>query len=312
MGVLYVVSVEEAAGKTAICAGLAKNLISNGKKVGYLKPQVAGKDGSDGDVVFMKQVTGLTDVVNAPDVVQGRDIVLVENRLGPDTDDAVTRDACGAAREMKAKVIVVEAYPGDGAKYTDIYKEFGDLLLGVVINKVPESQLERVKEGAAKLYGAAGIKLLGAIPENRAVFAITISELADSVKGEILNSYDKANGLVENYMLGALVVDSGLDYFGRKSNKAAIIRQDRPDMQLAALETSTRCVVLSSSKEKPMYNVTQKAESRGIPMISTDAGADDIIANIENMLGKSRICQEEKLSKLADIVKRGIDLTAVV
>jgi BioD-like phosphotransacetylase family protein len=113
-------------------------------------------------------------------------------------------------------------------------------------------------------------------------------------------------------MLGALVVDSGLDYFSRKSNKAAIIRQDRPDMQLAALETSTRCVVLSNSKEKPMYNVIQKAESRGIPMISTDADTSDIITSIEEMLDKSRIGQEEKLSKLADIVKRGIDLTAVV
>lgn len=312
MGVLYVVSVEEAAGKTAICAGLARNLISDGKKVGYLKPQVTGKDGSDGDVVFMKQVTGLTDVVNAPDVVQGRDIVLVENRLGQDTDDVVTKEACGAAREMKAKVIAVEAYSGNGAKYADIYKEFGDLLLGVVINKVPESQLERTKEDAEKLYGAAGIKLLGVLPESRAVFAVTVSELAESVKGEILNSSDKANRLVENYMLGALVVDSGLGYFSRKSNKAAIIRQDRPDMQLAALETSTRCVVLTGSREKPMYNVTQKAESRGIPMISTDAAAIDIIASIEEALGTSRVCQEEKLSKLADIVKRGIDLTAVV
>jgi len=126
LGVLYVVSVEEAAGKTALCAGLTRNFMSDGKKVGYLKPQVTEKDGSDGDVVFMKQVTGLTDVVNAPDVIKGRDIVLVENRLGPDTDDVLTKDTCGAAREMKAKVIAVEAYPGDGAKYADVYKEFGD------------------------------------------------------------------------------------------------------------------------------------------------------------------------------------------
>ena len=311
MGVLYVVSVEEAAGKTAICAGLARNFMSDGKKVGYLKPTVTGKDGSDGDVVFMKQVTGLTDVVNAPDVIQGRDVVLVESRLGPAADDASTKDTYGAAREMKAKVIAVEAYPGEGAKYADIYQGFGDNLLGVIINKVPESQLKQLKEYADKQLTPAGIKLLGVITENRAVLAITVSELAESVRGEILNSTDKADELVENYMLGALVVDSGLDYFGRKNNKAAIIRQDRPDMQLAALETSTSCVVLSSSKEAPMYNVLQKAENRGIPMIATDATAIDIIASIEEVLAKSRISQEQKLTKLADIVKQGIDLAAV-
>ena len=311
MGILYVVSVEEAAGKTAICAGLARNLMSDGKKVGYLKPQITAKDGSDSDVVFMKQVTGLTDVVNAPDVIQGRDVVLVESRLGPAADDASTKDTYGAAREMKAKVIAVEAYPGEGAKYADIYQGFGDNLLGVVINKVPESQLKQMKEDADKQLTPAGIKLLGVITENRAVLAITVSELAESVRGEILNSTDKADELVENYMLGALVVDSGLDYFGRKNNKAAIIRQDRPDMQLAALETSTSCVVLSSSKEAPMYNVLQKAENRGIPMIATDATAIDIIASIEELLAKSRISQEQKLTKLADIVKQGIDLAAV-
>ena len=312
MGVLYVVSVEEAAGKTAICAGLARNLISDGKKVGYLKPQVSEKDGPDVDIAFMKQVTGQSDIVNAPDIIQGRDIVFIENRIGPGAEDAATKDTVGAAREMKAKVIAVEAYPGEGAKYAGVYQQFDENLLGVVINKVPESQLKQVKEDAGKQLTPAGISLLGVIPENRAIFAITVNELAESISGEILNNTDKANELVENYMLGALVVDSGLDYFGRKNNKAVIIRQDRPDMQLAALETSTRCVILSGNKEALMYNVLQKAESRGIPMIATDATAIDIIANIEETLSKSRICQEQKLTKLTDIVKQGIDPAAVV
>lgn len=312
MGIIYIVSVEEAAGKTAICAGLARNLISNGKKVGYLKPQVAEKDGSDSDILFMKQVTGLIDVVNAPDIVQGRDVVLVESRLGPVVDAPMTKDTCGAAREMRAKVIAVEAYPGESAKYVDVYKAFGDNLLGVVINKVPESQVNRVKAEADGVFGTAGIKVLGVIPENRGVFAITVGELAESIQGKILNSSDKANELVENYMLGALIVDSGLEYFGRKSKKAAIIRQDRPDMQLAALETATRCVIVCGSSEPPMYNVIQKAEDRGIPMIATDAVITDIITSIEDALSKSRLNQEKKLPALADIVKQGIDPAMVL
>jgi BioD-like phosphotransacetylase family protein len=311
LGVIYVVSVEEGAGKTAICAGLARNLISDGKKTGYLKPQVAEKDGSDGDIAFMKEVTGLTDVVNAPDVIQGRDVVIVENMLGPAADDAVSKTAYGAAREMKAKVIAVETYSDDPGKYADVYKGFGDSLLGVVINKVPESRKKEIQEKAGKALEAEGLKVLGAVPENRALYAITIGELAESLQGKILNNTDKSNELVENYMLGALVVDSGLDYFGRKNNKAAIIRQDRPDMQLAALETPTKCVVLSGSSEPPMYNVLQKAESRGIPMISTDTGTGDIVDKIEAALSQYRINQEKKLSKLADVVKSSIDIKAV-
>ena len=76
MGVLYVVSAEEAAGKTAVCAGLGKNLMSDGKKVGYLKPSASEKGGSDGDVAFMKQALGLADD-KAPDLMKGSDIFLV-------------------------------------------------------------------------------------------------------------------------------------------------------------------------------------------------------------------------------------------
>jgi len=312
LGVIYVVSAEEAAGKTAICAGLAINLMNDGKKAGYLKPQVAGKDGSDSDIVFMKEILGLADVVNAPDMIQGRDVVLVEARLGPTADDAVSKGTYGAAREMKARAIAVEAYSGEASRFTDVYKGFGENLLGVIISKVPESQLAQVKDEAAAQFGGAGINVLAVIPENRVLLAITVGELAESVRGKILNNAEKSAELVENFMLGAMVVDSGLDDFGRKDHNAGIVRQDRPDMQLAALETSTRCLVLTGSSEPPVYNVLQKAEARGIPIISTETEAKDIVAGLEGTLTSTRLNQEKKLSRLAEVVKQHLDIKAVV
>jgi BioD-like phosphotransacetylase family protein len=311
LGVLYIVSAEEAAGKTAIGAGLAINLINAGKKVGYLKPQAAEKGQADGDITFMGKVLGQPSGVNAPDVTKSKDVVLVEARLGTSADDAVSKATYGAAREMKAKAIAVEAFTGQSSKFIDVYKGFGESLLGVVLNKVPQSFLKGVRDEATKQFGAAGIKVLGVIPENRVLLAITVGELAECIQGKILNSAGMSGELVENYMLGALVVDSGLDYFGRKSNKAAVIRQDRPDMQLAALETPTKCLVLSGSSQPPVYNVLYKAESKGIPIIATGANISDIVTNIENALMKTRLSQEKKLSKLAEIVKQNLDMKAI-
>jgi len=120
LGVLYIVSAEEATGKTAIAAGIAINLVNAGKKAGYLKPQAADKGMADGDIAFMRKTLGLTDIVNAPDIVQGRDIVLVEARLGASAKDPASQDAYGAAREMRAKVIAVEASPGPPLKYAGL------------------------------------------------------------------------------------------------------------------------------------------------------------------------------------------------
>jgi BioD-like phosphotransacetylase family protein len=312
LGVLYVVSAEEAAGKTAICAGLGKYLLSERKKVGYLKPSAAEKGGSDGDVAFMKQVLGQSDVVSASDLIKGSDVVLVEGMVGPDANDNMSQAAYNTAKEMKAKVLAVEVYSGQASGFIDSYKGFGENLVGVALNKVPESQLKRVQNEASARFGTAGIGFLGAIPENRVLLAITVGELADSIQGKILNSADKSAELVENFMLGAMVVDSGLDYFGRKSNKAAVVRQERPDMQLAALETSTKCLVLSGSSEPPFYNVMEKAENRGIPIISTESAIADIVASIEDALGKTRLNQEQKLVRLTDIITKNLDLKAIV
>jgi len=314
---LYVVSSEEAAGKTAICAGLGRNLRSEGRKVGYL--ELLGVDKGNDDAAFMKQVLDLSEDVESlrlpPDDVKniketidkvslGRDVIIVEGMLGQSADEI--------ARALNARVIAVEAYSGQASSFIDSYKGFGESLLGVVLNKVPVSQLKRVQDEASKQIGATGVNILGVLPEDRALFAITVGELADSIQGKILNNADKSAELVENFMLGAMVVDSGLDYFGRKSNKAAVVRQDRPDMQLAALETSTRCLVLGGSKEPPIYNVLEKAENRGIPIISTENTVIDVVASIEDALSKGRFNQEKKLPKLTEIMKQHLDLQAVL
>jgi BioD-like phosphotransacetylase family protein len=117
--------------------------------------------------------------------------------------------------------------------------------------------------------------------------AITVGELAESVGGKIISHPEKSGELVENYMLGALTVDSGLDYFNRKKNKAAIIRQERLDMQLAALETSTTCLVLSGEENTPAYRVRQKAASHGIPIITTAMPVSDIVTRIDKLLVKT-------------------------
>lgn len=312
MGVIYIVSAEEAAGKTTICAGLGKYLMAEGKKVGYLKPLASGTGDADGDATFMRRVLGISNDVKAPDIIHGKDVVLVEGTLGPNAGDSISQATYGAAKEMKAKAVAVEAYSGQVSDFVDSYKGFGDSLLGVIINKVPQSQLQSAGEKARADFGAMGINVLGVIPENRALLAMTVGELADNIKGKILNSTEKSAELVDNYMLGAMVVDSGLDYFGRKSNKAAIIRQDRPDMQLAALETPTRCLVLSGNGESPAYNVLQKAEIRGIPIISTETETDDIVAIIEDALSKTKLGQENKLPILAEMVKQNLDIKALV
>ena len=332
MVALYVVSSEEAVGKTAIGAGVGKRLLGEGKKVGFFKPIIGDKkpEGSDRDAVFMKQVLALPEPVDTlcplisgegvltnkikeayAKVSQGKDVVIVEGRCGQNPDDDLSKVSYEITEALKAKVIAVEGYSDKAAvKFIDSYGGFGGNLLGIILNKVPKSQLKRVCDEITSKFSEAELRILGVLPEDRTLFTLTISELADSIQGEILNNAEKSAELVENILVGAMSVDSGLDYFGRKSNKAAVVRDDRPDMQMAALETSTRCLVISGNTA-PIDYVRYKAEDKGVPIILAKDDTSAIVKSIEDGLDKTRFNQEKKVLKMAEIVEQYLDFQAI-
>jgi len=317
---LYVTSLETGAGKTAVCAGLGKHLLADGKKIGFFKPIITKDiEGVDSDAVFMKDVFALEEPVDFlcpvisdesnlisrikeayARVSSGKDVVIVEGMGEPSIVEA-----------LDARVIIVEGYSGELSKAKiNSYKDLGKYLLGVVLNKVPRSQAERVYGEMSTQFGEAGINILGVLPEDRALFTLTIGELAEHIEGEILNSTEKSAELAENFMLGAMVVDPGPEYFGRKANKVVIVRGERPDMQLAALETSTRCLVLSGNTS-PIPDVLKRAEDKKIPIILAKGDTTALVTSIEDALGKTRFHQEEKLPKLTEIMEQHFNFPAV-
>jgi len=320
---LYVTSLQAGAGKTTICAGLGKHLLANAKKVGFLKPIIAENlpiEGIDSDTLFMKHILALAEPVDSlcpvitdqnnlanrireayTKVSSGKDVVIVDGVCQPSIVDA-----------LDARVIGVEVYCEKlaKAKFVNSYKDFGEHLLGVVVNKVPGSQLERVSSQISTQFGEAGINILGVLPEDRILLALTIGELAEHIQGEILNSAEESVELVENFMLGAMCVDPGPEYFGRKTNKAVVVRSERPDMQLAALETSTRCLILSGNTA-PIPTVLYRAEDERIPIILAKADTIATVATIEQALGKTRFNQEKKLPRLTEIMEQHFDFKAV-
>ncbi|MBM3150218.1 MAG: hypothetical protein FJZ88_09400, partial [Chloroflexi bacterium] len=165
MVALYVTSVE-AAGKTALCAGIGKKLVAQGKKVGYFKPvQLSEPGGSDGrDIAFVKEALGLTestDVIcplhlsrkelwqgltgDEADFVQGlkraygkvskgKDIVLVEG-LSEVGKDKVSTLACQNISEaLDTRVVIVLRYFPfmEVGELTKVARKLGQRLLGVI------------------------------------------------------------------------------------------------------------------------------------------------------------------------------------
>ena len=320
MVILYITSSTAGSGKTAIATGLGKYFLDQGKKVGYFKPVLsAGKSAEDADAALMRRFLSLQEkedsisplFKNEADlksnlmsaflrVAAGKDIVIVEEGNG------TSQSSAELANTLKARVIGVEAYAEDYTSVAGFYKPFGKQLTGVILNKVPGHRLAKAAEAFTKV---TGIKVYGTVPEERALISITVAGLAQEIKGKIIVGKTGVNALIENVMLGAMVPDHGEAYYGRKTNKAVIIRSERSDMQLAALETPTRCLVLAG-KKPPITMVTHKAEDRHVPIITTEESVAGVIAAMEKALGKAELTVE-KIERAAELVIKHVDLAGL-
>ncbi|MCR4393375.1 MAG: DRTGG domain-containing protein, partial [Dehalococcoidales bacterium] len=190
------------------------------------------------------------------------------------------------------------------------YKKHGSKLFGIILNKVPRRRLNQARTLAADACAKAGIRFLGILPEDRFLYAITVAELAEVLGGKILNNPEKSGELIEHLMLGAMTFDSGLDYFSLRDNKAVILREERPDMQMAALQTSTRCMVLSGGGQ-PMPVVAQQAVLKKIPLISTSGDVPFLVTVLEKILSQVKFNQEKKLPRLVELLKQNLDANLV-
>lgn len=117
----------------------------------------------------------------------------------------------------------------------------------------------------------------------RGPMPVSVGKLAEILHGEILNSADKSNEMVENLMIGAMSIDPAPIYFNLRTNKAVITRGDRADIQLGALETPTKCLILTGGV-KPITNVIQWAEEKRVPLIMVTKDTQATLAELEKGL----------------------------
>lgn len=338
MSTLALTSIEIGAGKTAICAGLGAKLLAQGRKTGYFKPlriipEETRAQAIDRDAQFMKQVLDLKEPLDSlcpvtltkgeldaalaggkpflkqieaayKIVAQGKDVILVEGLGGLGVDDVLTQTCLEIAEALDAKAILVVRYSPafPWPLISGIKEKFGPRFLGMVINAVPRARMS--------WFEKEGIKTLGVIPEERLLLTVTVSELVEQLEGEVLNSSERLDELVENFMVGAMCLDPAPLYFNIKPNKAVITRGDRADIQLAALETSTKCLILSGGI-KPIATILHRAEEKRVPLIATARDTLATVAAVEEALTQARFHQEKKLKRFGELLDQHFDFEAL-
>ena len=331
------------AGRTFISLGLGMKLKEHDYSIGYLKPMgkapiKKGDTVCDADGLFVKEVLELAEpagticpfvqtyesqtllfqgdtrdrnkeVVAAHRSLKSKDFVIIGGASDLFEGSLLRLDALSLSKDLKARVLVVEPWRGD-LSADALYGAatlLGDRFLGGVLNKVPATMLDHVRQTIKPFLEKKGVPVFGVIPRDKFLEAVTVAELNQSLNGKVLCCDQNLNELVENFLIGAMDVDSALNYFRRTPNKAVITGAHRSDIQLAALETSTKCIILTGGLQTNEV-VLGKAQARGVPILSVPDDTFTAISKIELCMGKTTIHDAKKMGRVRELFNAGFDM----
>jgi uncharacterized protein len=341
---LYLASLEAYSGKTAMSVALGLEFKERGLSVGYMKPlgtlpvEIGGLL-SDEDCVFVTQALGIDEplgrvcpILMTPDLMEepikgpvtgvreqiidsynqvskGRDVVIVEGSATLADGYALGVATSYLASATDAKVLLITRYQR-GLNIDEILMAkdtLGDRLIGVLVNSVPQEVKPYVRAQFPAFLNRHGMTSYGILPVDKVLMAITIGELVGLLDGELLCCRDKVDDLVENFAVGAMNVDAALKYFLRMPNKAVITGGDRADIQLAALQTSTKVMILTGNLH-PDAIILGRAMELGVPVVVVKADTMRAVELVEKALGRIRLTSPRQIDRLQQIVKREVDL----
>ena len=97
------------------------------------------------------------------------------------------------------------------------------------------------------------------------MLAVTVEQVAAHLGGAWVQEPENTDSLIERFLIGGNILDSGETYYGRYSNQAVIVRAERPDIQLASLMEDTACLVLTGRGDPTEYIKAEAMQRNGPP-----------------------------------------------
>ncbi len=323
MATLYIASTETFVGKSAMCAVMLEYFRSKGCTIGYMKPVSVSvtqtENGAvDLDAKLMHDMfdlqepleqlapvlatTGLIErVLNGEStnyaqhikqtyeaIAHNKDIVILEGANTWAEGALLNLNADQVSDLLDAPVLLINRFRSIVGIdiILAVQRYLGKRLIGVVLNQVFPSHIERVEKVVAPFLEKQGIPVLGIIPHNKQIDSPSVQDVIEHINARVISDGDR-DRLVEKISVGAMSADAALSFFRRNPNKVVITGGDRSDIQLAALQTSTACIILTGNMY-PAATVLNRAAEHKVPLLLTSEDTLTTVQQLEALVGHLR------------------------
>jgi len=342
MKTLYIVSTSAYAGKSLAALAIALHLRDKGLKVGYFKPlgslpvKINGQV-SDEDAVYIAEQIGappadLCPVILDEDLISrscggklepleekilaafrraaaGKDVMIVGGIGRLSRGALVGLCASTVTRLLEAKALVVSRFAGDYSVEDVLIGRdlLGDRLLGVIFNFASPAAHEYLRQTISPCLEAKGIEVFGVLPEDETLRAISLRELAAGLGAKVLCGEKGLDGLAKHFLVGAMGPQSAAKYLQQVEDKVVVTGGDRPDIHLAALQTSTRGLILTGGLH-PSTVILKRARELGVPVLLVGKDTFSVVEEVEHLRGRLRVRGEAKVARARELFAEHVDL----
>ena len=342
---VYIVSPSPFAGKSLLALVLGLRLRDQGVQVGYFKPvgtrpvEVEGVE-TDSDALYIAQQLGAADQPEAlcpvlftdqlaeqafagslepkellgrvrqafETVAAGKEVMLVGGVGDLGRGTLLGLSAPTVAEFLDARVLLVARYEGDSTVESVLMapRLLGERTMGVIFNYVPPQELDHLRQVVSPYLDQRRLPMLGSVPLDQVLRAITLRELADQVQAKVLCCEDRLDQLVSRFLVGAMSVASAARYFRETQDEVVITGGDRPDIQLAALQSGTKAIVCTGNLY-PSEVIIKRAAQLGVPMLLVGEDTLAAVANIERIMSQLRVREESKVKRARELLEEHVD-----
>jgi BioD-like phosphotransacetylase family protein len=334
---LLIGSCEPFSGKSAVVLGLARQLGREGVSVLFGKPLAtsAADFPMDPEVRFVGTTLGLLNEqllpslrVLEPATAQARLLAAdleagdafdeLRGRIAAEAERLVLLEAAGTLSEgllfglslaqlaegLDAQVVLVHPWRDSRSvePLLEARQQLGDRLAGVVLNSVSPEGLAALRAEVEPALERLGLPVLGVMPRSPLLRSVTVEELVRRLEARVLCCQDRLDLLVETLSIGAMNVNSAMEFFRRRRNMAVVTGADRTDIQLAALEASTQCLILTGVGD-PLPQLISRAEELEVPVLKVDHDTLTTVETIDAAFGHGRLHEAVKASYAIRLVQ---------
>ena len=133
------------------------------------------------------------------------------------------------AKVLDAKVLIVNLWEDCKSvdALLDAKKQLGEKLAGVVLNGVLPQEVEKVKNEIIPSLKDLDIEVFGVMPKSPLLRSVTVGELVRRLDAQVICCPEKDQLLVETLSIGAMGVNSAMEFFRRRRNMAVVTGADR-------------------------------------------------------------------------------------